>query len=89
MRSPPTRSIVYSAVAAPPGWHELPPETQVTLSREALRRATETLARHAEMMALEIESGTVFDGGGPEALRLFAAAVRATNRDGFPTVGNA
>jgi hypothetical protein len=73
----------------PSAWHALPDELQLTLSREALRRAAETLAEHAELLAGEMESGTLLDQGGPEALRLFAAVVRATNRDGFATVGTA
>ena len=73
----------------PSTWHNLPDDLQLTLSREALRRAAETLAEHAELLASEMESGTLLDQGGPEALRLFAAVVRATNRDGFATVGNA
>ena len=73
----------------PSAWHALPDELQLTLSREALRRAAETLAEHAELLAAEMESGTLLDQGGPEALRLFAAVVRATNRDGFATVGTA
>ncbi|MCR0981448.1 hypothetical protein [Roseomonas populi] len=77
------------AVAVPGAWHDLPDDLQLTLAREALRRAAETLAEHAELLAAEMENGTLLDQGGPEALRLFAAVVRATNRDGFATVGNA
>ncbi|MBI0536898.1 hypothetical protein D9599_15095 [Roseomonas sp. KE2513] len=73
----------------PGAWHNLPEELQLVLSREALRRAAETLAEHAELLATEIEAGALLDQGGPEALRLFAAVVRATNQDGFATVGNA
>jgi hypothetical protein len=73
----------------PSTWHTLSDDLQLTLSREALRRAAETLAEHAELLAAEMESGTLLDQGGPEALRLFAAVVRATNRDGFATVGTA
>lgn len=74
---------------APTGWHDLPDDLQLTLSREALRRAAETLAEHAELLAAEMDTGNLLDQGGPDALRLFAAVVRATNRDGFATVGNA
>ena len=70
-------------------WHDLPEEVQLVLSREALRRAAETLAEHAELLAAEIETGALLDQGGPDSLRLFAAVVRATNKDGFATVGNA
>ncbi len=70
-------------------WNTLPEELQLVLSREALRRAAETLAEHAELLAEEMERGTLNDRGGPEALRLFAAVVRATNDDAFGTVGHA
>lgn len=87
MRSAPRHSD--PATMVPSTWHTLPDDLQLTLSREALRRAAETLAEHAELLASEMDSGTLLDQGGPEALRLFAAVVRATNRDGFATVGNA
>jgi Mor family transcriptional regulator len=70
-------------------WNILPEEMQLVLSREALRRAAETLAEHAELLAAEMESGTLTDRGGPDALRLFAAVVRATNDDAFGPVGHA
>ena len=70
-------------------WNTLPDELQLVLSREALRRAAETLAQHAELLAEEIESGTLADRGGPDALRLFAAVIRATNDDAFGPVGHA
>jgi hypothetical protein len=70
-------------------WNILPEEMQLVLSREALRRAAETLAEHAELLASEMESGTLTDRGGPDALRLFAAVVRATNDDAFGPVGHA
>jgi hypothetical protein len=82
------RHHVAGAVTPNP-WHDLPDDLQLTLSREALRRAAETLADHAELLAGEMEAGTLLDQGGPDALRLFAAVVRATNRDGFATMGNA
>jgi len=83
-------SLQASTVPAAQGsWHELPDEVQLILSREALRRAADTLADHAELLAAEMEAGVLLDQGGPEALRLFAAVVRATNKDGFATVGNA
>ena len=70
-------------------WQALPDETQLVLSREALRRAAETLATHAELLAREMEAGSLLDQGGPEALRLFAAVVRATNAEAFGPVGHA
>ena len=57
-------------------WNVLSEPLQLTLSREALHRAGLTIARQAEALAAEIESGTLIDRGGPEALRLLAAFVR-------------
>lgn len=70
-------------------WNRLTDDVQLTLSREALRRAADTLADHAEILAREMEDGTLLDRGGPDALRLFAAVVRATNREAFGEVGHA
>lgn len=70
-------------------WNTLPEDLQLVLSREALRRAAETLADHAELLAEEMERGTLADRGGPDALRLFAAVVRATNDDSFGPIGHA
>lgn len=70
-------------------WNALAEDVQLALSREALRRAAETLAEHAELLAVEMEHGTLNDRGGPDALRLFAAVVRATNADAFGPVGHA
>jgi hypothetical protein len=73
----------------PADWHRLSEDAQLALSREALRRAAETLADHAEILAREMEHGALLDRGGPDALRLFAAVVRSTNRDAFGEVGHA
>jgi Mor family transcriptional regulator len=70
-------------------WTTLTEDQQLALSREALRRAAETLADHAEVLAVEMDQGTLADRGGPDALRLFAAVIRATNRDAFGPVGQA
>ena len=73
----------------PADWNTLPEDLQLLLSREALRRAAETLAEHADLLAEEMDRGTLSDRGGPDALRLFAAVVRATKSDAFGPVGNA
>jgi len=73
----------------PAHWNTLPEDLQLLLSREALRRAAETLAEHADLLAEEMDRGTLSDRGGPDALRLFAAVVRATNSDAFGPVGHA
>ncbi len=70
-------------------WTLLSESCQLALSQEALRTATATLADHAELLAGEIENGALADRGGPEALRLFAAVLRAANDDRFAVVGHA
>lgn len=70
-------------------WTTLPDDQQLALSREALRRAAETLAEHAEVLAAEMDDGVLSDRGGPDALRLFAAVIRTTNQDAFGPVGRA
>lgn len=78
---------------APPrqqaGWHALPDDLQLVLAREAMMRAASTLADQAELLAFEMEEGTLRDCGGPDALRLFAAIIRAINADTMGPVGNA
>ena len=74
---------------SPADWTCLPDELQLALTREALQRAAETLAEHAELLAVEIEEGALRDRGGPDALRLFAAVVRATQRESFGVAGHA
>ncbi len=62
-------------------WHLLPDDVQLALSQEALTKAADTIARHAELLALEMEEGGIADLGGPDALRLLAAVVRVTGRE--------
>lgn len=73
----------------PATWNLLTEEAQLALSREAMRRAAETLAEHAELLAGEMEQGCLADRGGPDALRLFAAVVRATQQDALGPIGHA
>jgi hypothetical protein len=70
-------------------WSVLSEALQLALSREALRRAAETIAGQAEILAEEMECGTLTDHGGPDALRLLAAVVRVNGEEVFGTVGNA
>jgi hypothetical protein len=70
-------------------WHAIPEELQLVLAREAMRRAAATLAEQADLLAFEMEEGTLVDRGGPDALRLFASIVRATNADSLGPVGHA
>ena len=72
-------------------WNLLSDDVQLILSREALRRAVETVANQAEILAAEMEEGGLSDLGGPEALRLLAAVARATGEEGLalPAAGRA
>jgi hypothetical protein len=90
MRRPRTEEPVAGDSPAAAGWHTLTEAQQLALAREALRRAAGILADQAELLADEMEDGALLDRGGPDALRLFAAVVRATNRDAIgATVGRA
>jgi hypothetical protein len=73
----------------PADWNLLTDDLQLALSRAALRRATETLAEHARLLAIEMEQGTLRDRGGSDALRLLAAVVTATSDDAFGPIGQA
>lgn len=57
-------------------WNTLTDDAQLALSRAALTHAAQTIACQAELLADEIETGTLADRGGPDALRLLAAVVR-------------
>ena len=72
-----------------PDWNRLSDELQLALSREALTRAAATIAAQAEVLADEIEQGSLADRGGPEALRLFAAVVRVGGQDELAAAGHA
>jgi hypothetical protein len=72
-----------------PGWNQLPDDLQIALSQEALHRAAVIAAAQAEVLAGEIENGSLADRGGAEALRLFAAMLRASDRDGLTPQGTA
>jgi hypothetical protein len=68
-------------------WTLLSDDLQLTLSREALRHAAQTIADQAEALADEMECGMLADRGGPEALRLLAALVRVHGRDALDAPG--
>ena len=70
-------------------WTLLSDELQLTLSRDALCRAGETIAGQAETLAIEMETGGLADRGGPDALRLLAAVVRVAGRDAMVPAGHA
>jgi hypothetical protein len=58
-------------------WNRLSDALQLFLAAEALRRAAAAIAGQAEILAEEIEAGNLSDCGGPGALRLLAAVIRA------------
>ena len=70
-------------------WDILSDEVQLALAREALRRAVDTIAGQAEVLAQEMEVGAITDRGGVDALRLLAAIVRVTGQDSLGAVGHA
>ena len=70
-------------------WTVLSDDEQVELARQAMRRAAEAVARHAELLADEIEAGVIADLGGPDALRLLARMVRLSGRDPLAPAGSA
>lgn len=64
-------------------WTTLSDDLQLALAEQALQRAAETIAGQAEDLAAEMEVGSLTDQGGPDALRLLAAVIRATNAHGM------
>jgi hypothetical protein len=70
-------------------WNFLSEDLQLVVSREAMRHAAETIAGQAELLAEEMEAGVLCDRGGPEALRLFAAVLRAAGGEGLVAAGKA
>jgi len=73
----------------PSEWNALSNSTQIVLAQTALSRAAMILALQAEVLADEIERGTLADHGGADALRLFAAVVRAGSENDMPVMGSA
>ena len=61
-------------------WNSLPDELQLDLAGQALIQAAAIIAGQAECLASEMEDGALADQGGPDALRLLAAVVRATTQ---------
>jgi hypothetical protein len=72
-----------------PVWNDFPDELQLVLAHEALNRAAANIASQAEMLADEFDCGNLAERGGADALRLFAAVVRATDQDSLPAAGHA
>lgn len=65
----------------PSDWDLISSATQLSLSREALRRAAAAIADEAELIARDIERGVLDDHGGASALRLLAALVRLDSEE--------
>lgn len=59
-------------------WNLISETLQLFIAREALRHASDAIAGQAEVLAEEMEAGSLIDQGGPDALRLLAAVVRAS-----------
>lgn len=73
----------------PPEWNTLSDDLQLRVAQAALARAAVTLASQAELLADEIENGSIADRGGAEALRLFANLIRLSREDPLAPQGNA
>jgi hypothetical protein len=58
-------------------WERLSDGLRVSLARDAMREAAESIARQAEAIAGAIDEGDLPDHGGPNALRLFAESIRS------------
>ena len=69
-------------------WNLLSDDLQLTISRAALAQAAQTFAQQAEILALEMEAGSLSDRGGPEALRLIARVARIGGKDNFAPAGH-
>ncbi len=67
-------------------WNGLSEGVQLVLAQEALRRASEIIAGHAELLAEEMDDGAVPDQGGPNALRLLAGIMRMNGSENFGMV---
>jgi hypothetical protein len=50
---------------------------RLSLARDAMREAAETIARQADILAVAIDEGDLPDHGGGAALRLFAESIRS------------
>jgi hypothetical protein len=87
--SPTAKTAPHGGLAVSADWNALSDDLQLLLSREAMRRASDTIATQAEMLAGEMEAGGLCDRGGPDALRLFAAVLRATGPHTTQVAGHA
>ena len=70
-------------------WNVLSDTLQLALAQQALHTASEIIAGQAETLAGVMEDGDLADRGGPDALRLLAAVVRATGPSPQAAAGRA
>jgi hypothetical protein len=68
--------------ANPPAWTCLSEHQQVDVAHAALAFAVRTIADQADLLAGEIDQGTLQDLGGADALRLLASVLRLSGRTG-------
>lgn len=73
----------------PTDWNVLTEAAQLALSQAALVQAADTIANQAETLADEMETGSLDDRGGPDALRLLAAVIRTLNATPMAMAGHA
>ena len=72
-----------------PEWNTLSDDLQLRVAQAALARAAMTLATQAELLAEEMESGSIADRGGADALCLFANLIRLSRQDPLAPQGTA
>ncbi len=62
---------------------------RLSLARDAMREAAETIARQADILATAIDDGDLPDHGGGAALRLFAESIRSMREHLYGPEGRA
>jgi hypothetical protein len=62
-------------------------EASLLLLCAAPRQAAMSIAERAELLACEMEEGSIADLGGPEALRLLAAVIRILSENALVPAG--
>jgi hypothetical protein len=73
--------VTCIASISPAGWHRLSDDQQLAIARAALQFALYSIADQADLLAGEIDQGTLADRGGPDALRLLASILRITSSE--------
>lgn len=62
---------------------------RLSLARDAMREAADTIARQADILASAIDEGELPDHGGGAALRLFAESIRSMREHLYGPEGRA